>query len=338
MLWTKEPKSGRRIAMRALRVVKFGDMGEALQVTEVVTPRPGPGEVLVSVAAASINPSDVKNAQGRFDQTTLPRIPGRDLAGVVVEGDDEMKGRGVWATGGDIGFTRDGAHAEFIVLPKESIRPKPSRLSMVEAATVGTNYLTAYVGLMEKAQVKAGETVLVIGVSGGVGSSVAKLARCAHARVIGVDREAPDEKTSSSLGLALALGSESDDVTAMVREFTDGRGADIAFDCVGGPLFEMALDALARNGRQVNITATGERRASFDLLSFYRRQLTLFGVNTAEWDVTASAEILDRLRPLFESGDLTPPPIARTCTLDEAIEAYEQVSAGSAGGKIVITF
>jgi NADPH2:quinone reductase len=110
------------------------------------------------------------------------------------------------------------------------------------------------------------------------------------------------------------------------------------FDCVGGPLFEAGLKSLGLNGRQVNITTVGTTRVSFDLLDFYRRQLTLFGVNTSLFDTVASGDILDGLRSAFEQGKLTAPDIARTCSLYEAVEAYTQIDKGIAKGKIVITF
>ena len=322
--------------MKALRFGSFGEVRAVLHVEELPRPHPGPGEVLIEVHAASINPADVKNVQGSFPQTTLPRTPGRDLAGVIVEGDSERIGEQVWASGGDVGFTRDGSHAEYIVIPGRGARPRPKTLSMVEAAGVGTNYITAFLGLVEKAGLKEHETVLVTGASGGVGSSVIKIARTKAARVIAVDRLAPDKTRQP--GIDLALGSESDDVVAAVLEFTGGRGADVAFDCVGSPLFEVALKTLAMNGRQVNITSVGQTRVSFDLLDFYRRQITLFGLNTAVLDTIASGDILDGLRPAFEERQLTPPPIARTCSPTEAVEAYVQVGSGVAGGKIVILF
>lgn len=98
--------------MKALRFSSFGNLS-GLRVEDLPTPVPGPGEVLVKVQAASVNPSDVKNVLGKFPLTTLPRIPGRDLAGVIVAGDPKRIGEEVWAAGGDIGFTRDGSHAEF---------------------------------------------------------------------------------------------------------------------------------------------------------------------------------------------------------------------------------
>jgi NADPH:quinone reductase-like Zn-dependent oxidoreductase len=323
--------------MKALRFSSFGDLS-VLHVEELPTPVPGPDEVLVQVHAASINPSDVKNVQGKMKPIPLPRTPGQDVAGVIIAGDKKMIGQEIWATGGDVGFTRDGSHAEYVVLPKSGVRPKPKSLSMVEAASVGRNYITAFFGLIEKARLKEGETVVVTGASGGVGSSVIKIAKSKDAHVIAVYRQAPEPEKARRLGIDLALSTQSDDIVNRVKQFTQGKGADVAFDCVGGALFEVALNSLGTGGRQVNITVVGERRVSFDLLDFYRRQLTLFGVNTIILDSIASAEILEGLRPAFDQGRLTPPDITRTCSLDDAVEAYRQVDSGVAKGKIVFTF
>jgi NADPH2:quinone reductase len=324
--------------MKALRFSSFGDLTGQLHVEEVPTPVPGTDEVLVKVYAASLNPSDWKNVLGQYKKTVLPRIPGQDFAGVVVGGEQELIGEEIWGTGGDIGFTQNGSHAEYIVIPRKAVRQKPKNLSFVEAACVGRTYLTAYVGLIEKAQLQEGETVLVTGASGGVGSSVAKLAKTKSARVIGVDLQAPDPETARRLGIDLALSSRSDDIPARVKQFTQGRGVNVAFDCVGGPLFEVSLNTLAPGGRQVNIVSVGERRVSFDLVDFFIRRLSLFGLSTLSFDSVASADFLDKLRPAFEQGKLTAPDIAKTCSIDEAVEAYREGAAGAARGKIVIVF
>ncbi len=324
--------------MKALRFSSFGDLAGHLHVEEVPMPVPGADEVLVKVYASSLNPSDWKNVTGQYKKTVLPRIPGQDFAGVIVAGDNGMIGREVWGTGGDIGFTRDGSHAEYVVIPKGAARPKPKTLSFTEAACVGRTYVTAYVGLIEKARLQDGETVLVTGVRGGVGSSVAMLAKTKSARVIGVDLEAPDPPTAHRLGIELSLSSRTDDVRGSVKQFTRGKGADVAFDCVGGPLFEISLTSLAPGGRQVNIVSVGERRVSFDLVDFFIRRLSLFGLSTLSIDAVASGDILEKLRPSFEQGRLSPPAIARTCPIDEAVEAYREVAGGAAAGKIVIVF
>jgi NADPH:quinone reductase len=323
--------------MKALRFSSFGEVS-VLHVEELPTPVPSPDEVLVQVHAASINPSDAKNVQGKMKPISLPRTPGQDFAGIIVSGKKGRIGQEVWGTGGDVGFTRDGSHAEFIVVPERGARLKPKSLSMIEAASVGRNYVTAFFGLIRKAELKGGETVLVTGASGGVGSSVIKIAKSKNARVIALYRRIPDPERASRLGIDLALSTESDNIANRVKQFTQGRGVDVAFDCVGGGLFEVALNTLGSGGRQVNITAVGERRVSFDLLDFYRRQITLFGVNTITLDIVASGDILDDLRDAFEKGRLTPPEIVKTCSLENAVEAYRQVDSGAAGGKIVFTF
>jgi NADPH:quinone reductase len=323
--------------MRALHFDRFGNVS-VLQIKEVPVPIPAPGEVLVKVHAASINPSDVKNVQGKMEGTILPRIPGRDFAGTIADGPKELIGQEVWGSGGDIGFTREGSHAEYIAVPKAGARPKPKVLSMAEAASVGVNYVAAFLGLVDRAGVKQGEAVLVTGASGGVGSSVAKIAKSRGARVIGIDREILQASKAAEYGIDLSLSSKSDILESQVKEFTNGRGVDVAFDCVGGPLFEVSLDLLGMKGRQVNITSAGDRRVSFDLVHFYHRQLTLYGVDTRALDTVASGVILEKLRSSFEAGLLSAPSIARTCGLEDAIEAYREVDSGKANGKIAIVF
>src|SRR5580658_4569189 len=173
--------------MRAIVIHQFGEPKQ-LKVEEVPTPEPRDGEVLVAVKAASINPSDVKNVAGAMHGTTLPRIPGRDFAGVVVKGDADLIGREVWGTGGDISRTRDGSHAEYILLPRAAVTPKPRTLSMEAAGASGLSYVTAWTAIVTVAAVSAGETVVVMGATGGTGSAAVQIAKARGARVIGTVR------------------------------------------------------------------------------------------------------------------------------------------------------
>ena len=127
-------------------VQTFGDPS-VLEVVEAAAPTADERTAVVRIMAASINPSDVKNVAGAMTQTTLPRIPGRDYAGVVEAGPAEWIGAEVWGTGGDTGFIRDGTHAEMIAVPVASLRRKPDTLSFDEAASVGVNYLAAWRGI-----------------------------------------------------------------------------------------------------------------------------------------------------------------------------------------------
>ena len=163
--------------MHALRFERFGDPREVLALATVASPVAERRELVVRVGAASINPSDVKNVQGLMHGTTLSRTPGRDFAGVVVAGDDAWIGRDVYGTGGELGFTRDGSHAEYLAVPLRGVAARPASLSMQEAGAAGVTYVTAWTGLVERARLVAGETIVVTGAGGGVGSAVVQLAR-----------------------------------------------------------------------------------------------------------------------------------------------------------------
>ncbi len=151
--------------MRAVVIHQFGDP-KVLKVEEVPTPQPGSHEVLVAVKAAAINPSDVKNVAGTMHGTTLPRIPGRDFAGIITQGESGLVGHEVWGTGGDIGFTRDGSHAEYLLVPLTAVTPKPATLSMEAAGNAGLTFVTAWSAMVTAANVSSGETAVIIGAAG----------------------------------------------------------------------------------------------------------------------------------------------------------------------------
>ena len=193
--------------------------------------------------------------------------------------------------------------------------------------------MAAWCGV-EAAGLKSGETVLLIGAGGGVGSAAAQIARRLGARVIGADRRAPAQNAPiRAIAETLIVGAE--DLPAEVRAATGGKGADVVFDLVGGVMFRSALKCLAWRGRLVEIAATGQREVSFDLADFYHNESRLFGVDTLKRDLTASAEVLDALTPGFVAGDYRAAPIAATCGLGEAQEAYRKVAQG-ATGRIVL--
>jgi NADPH2:quinone reductase len=313
--------------VRAIRFKSFGDPS-VLELAEVAAPAIAETMALVRVMAASVNPSDVKNVAGAMKQTTLPRIPGRDFAGVVEAGPPEWIGAQVWGTG-NTGFTRDGSHAEMIAVPAASLRRKPDNLSFDQAASVGVNYMAAWCGV-EAAGLRGGETVLLIGAGGGVGGAAAQIARRLGARVIGADRHAPHpDAPIHGIAEKLILGTE--DLSAEVRMATGGNGADVVFDLVGGVMFRSAVNSLALRGRLVEIAATGQREVSFDLADFYHNESRLYGVDTLKRDLTASAEVLEVLMPGFVAEDYRAAPISQICGLGQAQEAYRAVAAGSTG-------
>jgi NADPH:quinone reductase len=319
------------MASSGRRPPKSGPFGDpsVLRLVELPAPAADESTAIVRIMAASINPSDVKNVAGAMSETTLPRIPGRDFAGVVEAGPGEWIEAEVWGTGGDTGFTRDGTHAELIAVPVASLRRKPEPLNFDQAAAIGVNYMAAWCGL-ELAAVTPGETVLLIGAGGGVGGAAAQIARRLGAHVIGADRQPP--RQDAPIGeIADRVIIDAGDLPAEVRAATGGKGADVVFDLVGGVMFRSAVNSLARGGRLIEIAATGQREVSFDLLDFYRNENRLFGVNTLNRDLTASARVLDALTAGFVAGDYGASPIAETCGLGKAQEAYRKVAAGTAG-------
>ena len=254
--------------MKAIRIYAFSISLDNLRVENIPDLPLRPGEARVKVMAASVNPSDVKNVQGKMEGTTLPRVPGRDFAGIVVDGPANLVGTEVWGTGGDLGFTRDGSHAEFITIPMEAASPKPHNLTFEQAACVGVNFATAYQGLIRCAKLQVNETLLVTGARGGVGSAVLQLGQTLNVKLIAVDRKPFEPEAFEGVKLFGYVDTSQVKLGEAVRQITNDKGADVVFDCVGGELFEPALSTLKQLGRYVAITSVGTRRVSFDLLDF----------------------------------------------------------------------
>jgi NADPH:quinone reductase len=323
--------------MQAILIERFGDPSE-LRPTEVAKPDPGEGEVLVEVHAAAVNRSDVLNARGSFPFTTLPRIPGRDFAGVVVEGPRELEGTEVWGTGGgELGFIRDGSHARYLAVSRNAVVPKSDTLSLEEAAASGLAYVTAGSALVELGGVSAGETILVTGAAGGVGSAAVMIARWKGARVIGAIKDESERAMAQRAGVEVIVDTSRQEVTDTVLAATDGRGANLVLDAVGGPLFEPALNSLGAKGRMVVITTTpGKQHVSFNLLDFYRKGLRLFGLMTSFLDAEGSAAVLRDLGPGFDEGILRAPAIAERYPLEQAGKAYARVESGEVAGRVLL--
>jgi NADPH:quinone reductase len=321
--------------MRALQFTKFGPVSN-LRLIELPDPKADAATAVVKVAAGSISPSDVKNVQGKMENTTLPRVPGRDYSGTVVQGPPGWIGAEVWGTGGEIGYTINGSHAELIAVPVASLRRKPRTLSLEQAATVGVTYIAAWLGLVEYAQLAAGETLIVIGANGGVGGAAAQIGKWRGARVIGVDRVElpPDSLAARALDGYLVLKDQS--LETGLAGVTDGLGADVVFDTVGGSMFEPALKCLTHRGRLLEIASVGDRRVSFDLIDFYHNESRLFGIDTRARDAIASAALLETLGPLFEQGAFRPPVIDRVIALSDGRAAYDAVARGQIRGRLVL--
>lgn len=287
-------------------------------------------ECLVRVVSAAVNPSDVKAVLGFMPHAVWPRTPGRDYSGVVVEGPQEMIGKEVWGSGGELGIRRDGTHAGYLAVPVGSVRAKPANLTMEEAGAIGVPFVTAFEGLQRAGGVEEGDVVLVLGANGKVGQAAIQLATQAGAKVFGVDRKNVPYVGHANADVTM-IDASSQNFDEVVRELTDGHGADIVYNTVGSPYFEKANKAMAVQGTQIFIS-TIERPVPFDIFTFYRGQHTYVGVDTLALDSTEGALILDALLPAFERGTLKPFPIVEGFVFDlaDAAHAYQAVFRGAA--------
>jgi NADPH:quinone reductase len=315
--------------MKALRFAEFGPPS-VLRIQEVAIQEPGEGEALVQVKAAAINPSDIGNVAGRFKTTTLPRTPGRDFAGTVVAG-SRRKGEEVWGSCPVLGIVRDGSHAEYVVVPGETLSRKPQSLRMAQAAAIGVPYITAWESVVSAAQIQPDETILIVGAAGAVGQAATQIANWKQVRVIGAD-------TSSDPipGADAVINTKTEDLRERVFELTAGKGAHVVFDTVGGPMFEPALRSLRVGGRQVAISSR-DPRVTFNLVEFYHNSSRLLGVDSYALTSRQIAEIESELQPGFETGVLKPPPI-EIVPFEKSVDAYSRVAAGHAKVKQVLSF
>ncbi|MFG3472017.1 zinc-binding alcohol dehydrogenase family protein [Streptomyces sp. NPDC047982] len=319
--------------MRALRFSRFGGP-DVLHVTDLPDPVARHHcEAVIAVKSASVNPSDLKNVAGRMEGTSLPRTPGRDFSGVVVDGPPDWVNAEVWGTGGDVGFSRDGSHAEFLAIPATALARKPERLSFEEASVVGVNFVVGWLGTVEAARLTAWESLAVFGVSGGVGGAVAQIGRALGARVIGVDRVRPADDTpaASAIDAFVPLGGDPPDVGAQIKRLTTGKGADVVYDAVGGVTTPAALASLAHRGRLVVISSVGTRTAEIDLIDFYHNETQILGCDSRRLDVTQSGARLNLLRPFFDQGRFRPLPITGRYGLENGRDAYAALANGTRG-------
>jgi NADPH2:quinone reductase len=292
-------------------------------------------EVLIEVKAAAVNPSDVKAATGLMAYAVFPRTPGRDYAGIVIDGPADLIGREVFGSSGDLGIRRDGTHATHLAVEADAVVEKPKHLSWDEAAGIGVPFVTAMEGFRRAGMPNKGETVLVMGVNGKVGQAAVQIASWNGARVIGVVRKnEPYEGHANSR--VEVIDASTTDVAARVRELTNGKGADIVFNTVGDPYFQAAHKSLAVRGRQILIAAI-DRIVQFDILEFYRGQHSYVGIDTLGLSSTATGAVLRELGPGFVSGHLKPFPIraGAVYSLEDAKAAFLAV-AGSSRDRVIL--
>ncbi|MDB6141531.1 MAG: zinc-containing alcohol dehydrogenase superfamily protein [Pseudomonas sp.] len=318
--------------MKALQFAKTGDLS-ALQYLDVPQPVPAQDEVLIQVKAAGLNPSDVKNVLGRFPYTTMPRIPGRDFAGIVVEGPQALLGQEVWGTGKEPGFLRDGSHAEFLTLPAKGVALKPKALSFVQAASLGVPFTTAWDAL-ERSLVTTGTRVLVIGAHGAVGSAALSLAKIRGAQVLGAVRRPEHVKGLNDDGFDAIQLDNHEDLAAQVNAVFAG-GADVIFDTTGFWL-PAGVTALAPFGRIAIIAAPVDGHVQLPALALYRKGGSVVGVNSLLYGTEACAAMLNQFDKFFDNGLLPLPTGLFESPLSEGLVRYEEVNKGGADKVVLV--
>ena len=307
-----------------------------LDLSKQSPPALAPGEILVRVHAAGVNPSDVKATLGFMPQAVFPRTPGRDFAGEIVDGPSSLIGQSVWGSGGDIGITRDGSHARYVRLPQEAAIPIPAGLSMQQAGALGVPFVTACEGFARVGGVQRGQTVAVLGANGKVGQAAVQIASRAGARVIAVQRS--DRLEGFASGPVDVVNASEVDATAAVMDLTQGRGADLVFNTVNKVYWTLGNAVMAKYASQIFIIGSKGDTVPFDVFRFYRNVHTFVGIDTLVLGCVAACERLNALRAGFEDGSLQPYPVAseNVFDLDDAMDAYRAVFAG-ASARMVLT-
>lgn len=323
--------------MTAIEIVQWGGP-EVLQACRRPTPQPGPGEVLIKVAAAGVNRPDVMQRKGLY-----PPPPGAsDIPGLEIAGEVMAQGEGVQrpAIGESVcALVTGGGYAEYCVAAAALCLPIPKGLGAVEAAAIPETFFTVWTNVFERGGLKAGESLLVHGGGSGIGTAAIQLARAFGADVF-VTAGSPEKcRFCERLG-ARAINYREEDFADRIRALTGGKGVNLILDMIGGPYLQRNLGCLAADGRLVIIAVQGGPKAEINLLPIFLNRLTLTGSTLRPRSVDEKGSIAESLRqnawPLLESGQIKP-IVHGTFPLAEASEAHRLMESSRHIGKIVLS-
>ena len=340
--------------MKCVRIHEHGGFDKLL-IEEIPPPRISSSEVLVHVKATSLNHLDLWVRKGLPGVTfPLPIIPGVDAAGIVAEvgdavshvqpGDRVVVAQGIscghctWCLNGHdnlckeyrlIGEHRDGADAEFLSVPGRNVIKLRAAISFEQAAAGALVFLTAWQMLVDKAKVRPGEEVLVMGASSGVGSAGIQIAKLFGARVIAVTSSEAKAEQARTLGADEVILHTKEKIVDRVRTLTAKRGVDVVFEHVGSAVWEACIKSLAKGGRLVTCGATSGHGATTDLRYVFYKQLQILGSTMGR-----KGDLITILN-FFEQGKLKP-VIDRVIPLDQVREGHRLLEEGSQFGKIVM--
>jgi len=318
--------------VKAIRVKQFGGP-DTLQLEGVRTPQPGPGEVLVRIHAAGVNPVETYIRAGTYARLPeLPYTPGNDGAGVVEQvGADVSEfnpGDRVYTAG-----SLSGTYAEFALCKKEQVHPLPANVSFAQGAAMGTPYATAYRGLLQRAVAEPGETLLVHGASGGVGTAAVQLARAHGLRVFGTAGSDEGRKLAREQGAHEVFDHRAPDHFEQITKATGGHGVDVILEMLANVNLGRDLTILAKSGRVVIIGSRGP--VEINPRDTMQRDADVRGMILPNTPPAQMASIHAALVAGLENGTLRP-VIGKEFPLAEAAEAHRAVMAPGAIGKIAL--
>jgi NADPH2:quinone reductase len=324
--------------MRALRCHTLGDLG-SLSVDEVASPQMGAGQVRIAVKAAGVNFPDILMCEGKYQvKPPMPFTPGLEVAGIVKD-----VGEGVrHVKPGDrvLAFARvAGGFAEEIVLPGGIVTPIPDEMDFQTAAAFTIAYGTAMFALDYRGHLKAGETLVVLGATGGVGLAAIECGKLLGARVIAAAGGADKLKLAKEYGADEVVDYRAENLRDRLRELTDGKGVDVVFDPVGGSHFDSCVRAIGWEGRILVVGfASGEvpkPAANLILVKNFSVIGVVFGEHSHRYP-DQSREMLTGLLGAWQKGRLKP-RIWNTFPLEKATDAFAEISARRVQGKMVLT-
>jgi putative PIG3 family NAD(P)H quinone oxidoreductase len=323
--------------------MRFIDMAgpggpEVLRLAEGPMPHPGPGEVLIRVAAAGVNRPDILQRQGNYPPPPgASPVLGLEVAGTIAAPGDDTAG---WREGEAVcALVAGGGYAEYCVAPALQCLPLPKGLSGVEAAGLPETFFTVWSNVFDRGRLAPGESFLVHGGSSGIGTTAIQLANAFGARVFATAGSAEKCVVCRELGAERAIDYRQEDFVAVIREATQGRGVDVILDMVGGPYVERNLRVLAVDGRLVQIAFLQGSKVTLDLVHLMVRRQTITGSTLRPRPVGDKAAIAAALRskvwPLIEAKKVRP-VIDKTFPLAEAAAAHRLMESSTHIGKIVL--
>jgi NADPH2:quinone reductase len=332
------PKSHLPKSMTCIAIREPGGP-DVLVASEQPLPSPGDGEILVKVIAAGVNRPDVMQRQGHYPPPKgATEIPGLEIAGEVVE-----LGRGTkrWKQGDKVmALVVGGGYAEYCLAFEGHALPVPASLSMIEAAAIPETFFTVWHNVFERGKLAAGETLLVHGGSSGIGTTAIALGKAFGARVLTTAGTPEKCEACRKLGADLAIDYKTEDFVALTKQATQGRGADLILDMVGGDYVGRNYEAAAVEGRIVQIAFLASSRVTVDLMRLMLKRLTHTGSTLRARAVADKAAIAraveNNVLPLIASGRVKP-LIDSTFPLAQASAAHARMESGQHIGKIVLT-